>query len=633
MLNLKNPDLRSEVNKHLIFNTNVCKLFERHVEETPYSVASKLESSELSYKELDQKSTTLAAWLKSQDIGSGIYIGVSLNHGFDLLVCILAIFKSGRAYFPIDPNFPKERIKFMVDDAKPSVIITNSIFSEKFDFCGNVVNIDDLNELGIDGKLCCREVFSDSKPDDPAYLIYTSGSMGIPKGIVISYHNLSHIAVSHKEYYPNKIVGLVTGSIGFDISMLTICSCIFSGGTVCFLKTNFLNDPFEIIKQIEEYSVNYLLCVPSFYSMLIEKAQVMSSLKVVSLAGEAIPHTLPELHTKFAPNATLYNEYAPSECACGATIAKIYDPVTLEIQPITIGKPLPNTQIFILDESLEQVPRGAKGEIFIGGMGVALGYLNKSELTKKQFLTFTFSKKSSIRLYRTGDYGRFLVDGNLEFLGRKDTQVKIRGFRVEISEIENAVRQCTWINECAVVTQEANSGTKRLIGFFNTVSKASNISDLRTYLKEKMPDYMIPSILIHINQFPRNANGKIDREALTKMKIDIVDSVIEDGTKSDLEEEVYQIWKNVLQLKSFDINDNFFDLGGTSLNIATVQTMLESKLGLRIPLIDLLQNPSVSKLACFIRQINTSKVPSIGKDLLEKKKAAYQRFKNKAEHA
>lgn len=614
---------------------NICQLFKFQVEKNPDHIAAIFENQNLSYRELDEKSTTLALFLKEQQVGPEIVVGLGIPSGFNLLIGIIAILKSGGVYFPLDPHYPKERLHYMIQDAKPHLVLTESCYSTQFENYNNqLIHLNDFNwnEMSSMDKVHENQNLPFPRPDNPAYLIYTSGSTGTPKGIMIPYENFPHFSTMHKNYYPSEMIGLVTGSISFDISTLTIFHTLISGGTLCFLKPSPIIDADEVISLINEKSVNYLLCVPSLYSILLEKSQQMPTLKTVSLAGENIPRRIPAQHSTFAPNAFLYNEYAPSECACGATIAMIYSPQEKKIFPITIGKPLPNTEIHLLNEDLQPVSLGEKGEIFIGGAGLALGYLNQPKLTSERFIIVSLAGNEPVRLYKTGDYGRILADGNLEFLGRMDFQVKVRGVRIELAEVENAICQFPSVKEAAVVALKDIQENNRLIGYFLSDSQSDISSKLREYLHQKLPSTMIPSILKQIKQFPRDANGKINRHSLPMISEQPKNPIEENPLLSEVHKVLADIFKKVLHLNEVGMNDNFFDLGGDSLSIISVQTYIETILRINVSIGDLFRYPTVSQLSILLRQnpITTNNEIDTRRTLSERKKTAFQQFRTRA---
>jgi polyketide synthase PksJ len=571
---------------------NICELFENVVEKNPTKIAAIFENSQLTYEELDQKSTRLARYLISQRIVPGTIVGLSVDCDFNLRIGIFGILKAGGAYLPLDYNYPKERLRWMIEDANPILILTDSKIAHHFNgYQTRVIPMDNLGPITDREEPLINPVLS---PEQLAYVVYTSGSTGKPKGIMIPHRSLPHAALAHADYYPNPIIALVTGSISFDASILTIFHTLIAGGTLVLIGQTFLIDADKISNLIHANSVNYILSVPSFYSMLLDESRDFPKLKHVSLAGENLPRDLPELHAKSAPNAYLYNEYGPSECAIGATLAKIYDPLERKIEKITIGKPQPDTQVYLLNEKMELVSPGERGEICIAGIGLALGYLNRPDLTASKFVEVSLDGQSVLRLYRTGDYGRILPDGNLDFLGRIDHQIKIRGYRIELGEIETTICQYEGIKEAVVIVREDAQGNKRLVAYYTSIGNVDLSSGLREYLNRNLLNVMVPSTLMRVERFSLTANGKIDREALPKVKEPSINHV---KTENELENALLAIWKRILNHEIVGIHDNFFDLGGDSLSLARVQTAIQKELGLKIPIVDLFHYPTIAQLA------------------------------------
>ena len=433
-------------------------------------------------------------------------------------------------------------------------------------------------------------------PDHLAYVIYTSGSTGRPKGIMVTHRSLPQIAVGHKLFYPESLRALLIGAISFDPSILIIFHTLVSGGFLCLSMNALTVDAKKTIDLIQNHSINYLLCVPSVYAALLDRSHKLSSLQNVSLAGENIPSQLPILHAQFAPNANLYNEYGPSEYAIGTTLAKIYDPIAHKIHKMSVGRPLPNTQVYVLDQNLQLVPIGIKGEIFIGGIGLARGYLNNQELTAEKFIWVSLPNQSPIRLYKTGDFGRFLPNGDIDFLGRIDHQVKINGCRVELGEIEYAIKQFEGIDEVVVIARDDSRGNKRLTAYFSASAQKDINQDLRIYLTNLLPKYMIPSAYIQVETFALTPNGKIDRQALPN--VSEAKTIIDKAQpQSELEKTLHTVWTEALKRKDIGVFDNFFDLGGDSLQVTILQTLIKETCNLEIPIVDLFSYPTIHLLA------------------------------------
>ncbi len=609
MPNMKKPEREPD-------EKNICELFEEEVQKHPAAIAAISEDAQLTYLELSQKSTQLAGYLKCQGLKPGAIVGLSVDCDFSLLIGIFGILKAGGAYLPLDYNYPIDRLHWMLQDAKPALILTHSSISHLFEnYSGRIIQMDtECDQIAVRGHEPLPNTII--SPELLGYVVYTSGSTGKPKGIMIPHRSLPHVALSHKEYYPNPIIGLVTGSISFDASILTIFYVLINGGTLVLTGQTFILDIDKIADLIHAKSVNYFISVPSFYSMLLETSRNFSTLKHVSLGGENIPQDLPQLHATYAPNACLFNEYGPSEYAIGATLAKIYDPIERKIEKITIGKPQPNTHVYILDEKMELVTPGNRGEIFIGGSGLALGYLNRPDLTASRFIEVILPGGEPVSLYKTGDYGRILACGNIEFLGRIDHQVKIRGYRIELGEIESTICQYEGVKEAVVVVRE-DFGNKRLVAFYSCVENCDISSGLREYLSRNLLNAMVPSALIQVERFSRTPNGKIDREALP------VAALVEQPLKlakaqNELEDALLAIWKRILNHEAVGIHDNFFDLGGDSLSLVRTQTLIHKELGSKVPVVDLFQYPTIAQLAGNLAPKQQQDIRSQGKVISKK---------------
>ncbi len=620
MNGLKTSQASSSVSPLAFRTVNV--LFEEQVQKHPDAIAAIYNNTKLTYDELDRKSNQIARYLQEAGVDNGTLVGLSLSNSINIIPAIWGILKAGGVYLPLEPSYPQDRIAYMIEDAKPSILLTESQQMAKFkNFSGKIVQLDQSwEEISIrDDSTIERSI----EPDQLAYVIYTSGSTGQPKGIMVEHGSFAHGAIAHREYYPEKLKGLLTGAISFDVTLLIIFHLLLSGGTVVIPSSEIVVDVDKIVDQIQVNAIEYILCVPSLYSMILNKSRALPSLKIVSLAGEPISKSITTMHPIFTPNAILYNEYGPTEYAIGTTIAKIYDPDKKRIFPMSVGKPLPDTQVYIFNENLQSLPKGFKGEIFIGGKGIARGYLNKPNLTADNFLSF-----GSGVLYRTGDFGRFLPDGNLEFLGRMDNQVKIRGNRVELGEIEHALCKCPGLDESVVIVREEQSGNKHLIAYFTTVDKVDIKGELKGYLKKLLPKYMIPSSFVYLESFPRTPNGKIDRNALPNLLEK--ETKVSEEPHNALENTLSSIWKEILNLDLVGTEDSFFEIGGDSLGLAEMQTLIETRLGINVPVIKLLEYPTIAQLSQYINQQSGRKIVSFCSDLANKKKMAFERFRMRA---
>jgi amino acid adenylation domain-containing protein len=608
---------------------SICEIWEKNIRENPETIAIKYGDISLSYKELDEKSTQLARFLKVQGVASGDIVALSMRHNHNLIIGALGILKAGGVYCPIDPGYPITRFNHIMSDARPILLLTedNIVGTLPAHACKTILIEQCWEKLHFHIDLPLID------PTQLAYLIYTSGSTGAPKGIMIQHSSVTQSLLVRKKFYPQHPISLLIGSISFDASILIIFYTLAVGGTICLPKNADTLNITKIIEFVNHNSVNFILCVPQAYELILRFADKFESLECVSLAGDVIPGILPSTHAQVAPNALLYNDYGPSECAIGATIATIYDPQTKQTHKITIGKPLPGVEIYLLDERLNPVPIGDKGEIYIGGSGLASGYLNKPDLSAEKFLMVSLPGQKAKQLYRTGDYGRLLPDGNLDFLGRLDHQVKIRGHRIEFGEVEHVVCEHPEINAAIALAVKDVAGHNKLALYFSTASQESFSGALRTYLADKLPPYMVPSLFIQIKEWPQTPNGKIDRKALyEQFSAHITTSsevpFFEEGS---LESSLLAIWSYLLGHNELTIHHNFFELGGDSLQLANMQVLIEEKFSINISTTDLFENPTIFKLTQYISHSRQDRLSTVilSRDSLQKRKAAFQNFKKK----
>jgi amino acid adenylation domain-containing protein len=493
---------------------NFIHFFLEQVAKNPHQVIVIAEDGNLTYDELHRKSDVLAKQLRKIGVKNSDLVGLCVSLNSDLIVCILGILKAGAAYFPLDPTYPKDRLQYMLKDGKPFVVLAESNFTHLFN--SNKV-------LKIDRSLFINPCVPESDFEIPmiqsenlAYVLYTSGSTGKPKGIMVTHKSLPNIALAHNNYYPSKMRMLISGGVCFDASLLVIFHALINNEPLYLFKSTPTDDINKLIKFIGMNSISFMICVPSQYLRLLKKNHSLPFLKCVSLTGENLPQSLCILHAKLAPNALLYNEFGPTECAIGTTIAKIYDPRNKVLKQVTVGKPLPNTRVYILDKKLKEVPRGGKGEICISGIGLASGYMNNEALTHEKFVSVAICGRKSIRLYRTGDIGRFLPNGELEFYGRIDHRQQIGKNWINLGEVEYHISHCPEIRESAVLIKKDPKGKKYLVAYVTSAKKTAQTSVLQ-FLKNRLPKKMIPSKIIKIDKFPLSPNGKIDRDTLADL--------------------------------------------------------------------------------------------------------------------
>lgn len=601
--------------------TSFCDLFEVQCRKGPRQIAARFKERVLTYEELNYQSSIIANYIKANTKQPEAIVALSLHNSLDLLAATMGILKSGCAYLPIDPSYPTERVKSIFQDAKPALFLTEESLSNQFSFLPCQIHL--INQIHCSVLENSKELIQGNQL---AYIIYTSGSSGKPKGIMIEHSALSQAVAAYQHLLRYPLISLSTGSISFDISVLVMSHTLASGGTLCISENEIANDPRALIALIESNRVNYVVCVPSLYRKLLDQSVNLPSLKSVIVGGDNLSQTLPEQHAKLASNADLYNVYGPCEYAIGATLAKIYDPLSKHINKVSIGKPLPNTQVYILNENMQECPAGTKGEIYISGDGLARGYLNNEKLSAEKFLWPHSQNTPPVRLYRTGDYGLILADGNIEFLGRIDHQVKIRGFRIELGEIEFFLCQHPDVNEAIVLTQERNDDEKQLIAYFSSNNSSLQSQLILEYLKNGLPHFMIPSALIKVKEWPLTPNGKIDRAALRNCSASVIAKNRLVDSLSNLQKQLFVLWNEVLKHDQFGIGDNFFDVGGDSLQAVELQTLLNTQLGYNLSIGDIFQHPSIESLASYLTSSNND-IKSLHDDLAKKQRCAFQKFK------
>ena len=569
------------------------ELFEKQVAKTPDAVALISENESLTYQELNKRANQLAHYLRSLGVGPEELVGVCLERSVDLVATLLGIMKAGGAYVPIDPAYPRARLAFMLEDAAIKVLITQASLSEfSRELPVTRVYIDQDN-----AKLA--EMSEDNPPnrtlpDNLAYIIYTSGSTGRPKGIGIRHRSASILLAWAKAFYtPQEMEGvLFSTSICFDISVFEMFASL-TEGYKCILAENALALP--SLRAANQ--VTLLDAVPSAVAELVRIKGIPSSVRMVNLPGEPLSATLVQEVFEQDTVERAVNLYGPSEDTTFTTYALLTREDTL---PPPIGRPLSNTQIYILDKHFQVVPARVPGELYIGGDGLSRGYLNRPEQTAARYVPNPFGPPGS-RMYRTGDLARYRLDGNLEYLGRIDHQVKIRGFRIELGEIEIALDEHEKIETSIVMAREDANGAKQLVAYIVMSAEDFSVSELRNYIKDRLPEYMIPSVFVRLDAMPLLPNGKVDRLSLPDPGFTTVaaaDTYL--APQTPVEEVLANMWAGLLRVERVGVNDNFFELGGHSLLAVQLISRIRDLLLVELPLLTLFEAPTISLLAAVL---------------------------------
>jgi amino acid adenylation domain-containing protein len=569
-------------------------LFAAQVHRTPNASALIVGRETLSYAELNARANRLAHHLQSLDVGPEALVGVFLDRSADLIVTILAILKSGGAYLPLDLNYPSERLALMIDDSQLSMVVTRSEFLDRLPAeIKRVVCVDES-----------RAVIDEQSADNPssqtsesniAYVIYTSGSTGRPHGIAIEHRSAVSLAYWAREVFAAGDLEcvLASTSICFDLSVYEIFAPLSWGGSVVLVE-----NAIHLIDLSPTVPVTLINSVPSAVEQILRFGTLPASVRTVNLAGEPLTRKLADKIYHSGRVAHVYNLYGPSEDTTYSTFALIDRD---DDQAPAIGKPIHNSQAYILDAHLNPLPVGITGELYLGGEGLARGYLNLPELTASRFIpnSFPISTTGGTRLYKTGDLARFREDGNIEFLGRRDYQVKVRGYRIELGEVESELLVHPGVEEAVVLVRPDRSGEPCLVAYLvpNGVPQLETAA-VRAQLQEKLPPYLIPSFFVILDALPRTPNGKLNRAALPAPATSIEPGSVQPRT--EVEKTVASVWEAVLQRKQIGVEQNFFEIGGSSFKALEMLRRLEQTLHRRIPVSDLFKYPTISSLASFL---------------------------------
>ncbi|WP_172844424.1 non-ribosomal peptide synthetase [Tumebacillus algifaecis] len=586
------------------FRTDLCmhQMFELQVQKTPDTVAVEHLEERITYAELNARANQLAHYLQEMGIGPEKLVGLCMNRSINLIIGLLGILKAGGAFLPLDPDYPAERLRYLLNDSGVSVLLTESELLERLpEHSANVVCIDrDGDKIDSFATENCE---SGVGPENLAYLIYTSGSTGAPKGAMLEHRN----AVSHHygviDRYnvtaSDRIVQFT--SISFDVTVEEIFPTLATGATLVLRPQKTLMASDEFLAWLTEQRITKFnpptAYVQTFLRDLAElKLSLPPTLRLMIAGGErALPSMIRSWREVATEHNLLYNGYGPTETTVTATVYN----EELPDDDVPIGRPVANSQTYVLDVRLQPVPIGIPGELYIGGRNVGRGYLGRPDLTAERFVQNPF--RVGERMYKTGDIVRFLPDGNLQFIGRADGQVKIRGYRIELGEIENALSEAPGVREAVVIDREDIPEQKYLAAYVTLQSAELTAGDLRKHLAQRLPEYMIPSAFVIMDEMPMTPNGKVNRKELPRPDDDrpeLGNAYI--APRTDLERSIAEIWQEVLGVSRVGIHDNFFELGGGSLLILQVHRQLKENLGIETSVVQLFQYPTVGTLAKFL---------------------------------
>ncbi|XWK88450.1 MAG: amino acid adenylation domain-containing protein [Phormidium sp.] len=584
-------------------NKTLVDLFEKQVEKNPHNIALVFESQKLTYQQLNQKANQLAHYLiQNHQIQPDQLIGICVERSLEMIIGLLGILKAGGAYVPIDPSYPQERIKFMLEDSGISILLTQSFLLAQLPITElqNSQQVICLNEENFVAESTANPC-PQSTANDLAYVIYTSGSTGQPKGVMIEHRALVNLTLAVDEILQIKTDSRVLqfASFSFDASIWEIATTLSAGACLYQAQKDTLLPSQDLVNFLEECQISHLTIPPSVLSLLPQAT--LPDWQILVTAGEAC---LTELVTQWAKGRRFFNAYGPTESTVCASIA-LCQP---DGKKPTIGKPLSNLRIYILDTHNQPLPPGIPGELCIAGVGLARGYLHRPELTAQKFIEVELFGKIE-RIYKTGDLAKWNHDGNLEYLGRIDDQIKLRGFRIELGEIEAILLQHQSVKEAVVILYETEKN-RSLIAYIKGIS-SDLTTGLKDYLKFRLPDYMIPAQIILLDELPLTPNGKIDRKALPTPNLSL--SIGYAPPRNDIEKQLVQIWSTTLEQPKIGIHDNFFDLGGHSLLAMKLLNNIQQTFAQQLPLSTLFQNQTIAQLA---EELSNTKSPHTHPNLL-----------------
>lgn len=591
------------------------QIFEEQVERTPDAPAVVFADERLSYSELNRRANQLAHRLISLGVGPDVPVGILMNRSVNVIIAVIGVLKAGGAYLPLDPIYPQERLAFMMEDCRSPILLSEQALIENLPVGeAHVICLDiGADELSLESDANPQ---SDVDENNLGYIIYTSGSTGRPKGVSLPQRALVNLLQWHGATLRREARIIQFASLSFDASFHEIFAALFTGGTLFLIDESLRRNIQALARFLLDNSIEKIILPVVIFQQLAREAAAQKysfpSLKEILVTGEQLQINRPVIDwfTKAdgaTANCSLHNHYGPSETH---VVTSYTLPCRARDWPVypSIGRPISNTQIYILDAHLHPTPPGVTGELFIGGSNLARGYFNRPDLTAAKFIPHPFSPVPGERLYRTGDWARYLPDGNIEYLGRMDSQVKVRGFRVELAEVETILAMHPSVEKAVVLLRDFGAGDKRLVAYLICPAHAHTASgELREFLLKKLPEYMIPSVYIFLDALPLTPNGKLDRDALPapdsarpRLELSFV------APRTPVEETLAGIWREVIGINRVGVNDNFFELGGHSLLMIQIVSRISSAFDVELPLKDFFQLPTVAEQALLVTQMRAA---------------------------
>ncbi|MBD2523671.1 non-ribosomal peptide synthetase [Nostoc sp. FACHB-133] len=583
------------------------QLFEEQVQKTPNKIAVVFEDQQLTYAQLNRKANQLAQYLQQRGVKPEVLVGLCTERSLLMIIGLLGIIKAGGAYLPLDPTLPKEGFASRLQDIEIPLILTQQRLVDNLPTdVAQIVCLDTDWDIIADHK--DENPISEITAQNLVYVLFTSGSTGKPKGVAIEHQQLLNYlhGITQRLDLSTTTNFATVSTLAADLGNTGIFAALCTGGCLHILSIECATDSAILAKYCRTHPIDCLKIVPSHLATLLASAPSDSILprQQLILGGEAASWQLIEQIRQQAPSSLIFNHYGPTEATVGVTTFAVQNQ-QISTQTVPLGRPLANTQIYLLDKQLQPVPIGVPGELYIGGAGLARGYLNRSDLTAEKFIPNPFAEMGS-RLYKTGDMARYLADGNIEFIGRVDQQVKIRGFRVELGEIESVLCQHPQVQQAVVSVREDNSNKSLIAYVVSKQTQTLNVSELQRFLREKLPEYMMPSAFIMLKALPLTSNGKINCNALPESNGNRPELAANyEPPQTEVEQSIADIWQQILHVEKVDIHDNFFDIGGHSLLLVQAHAKLREIFLSNISVINLFEYPTINSLAKYLTRKQT----------------------------
>ncbi|MFL6284240.1 MAG: amino acid adenylation domain-containing protein, partial [Pyrinomonadaceae bacterium] len=587
----------------------VHELFEHRAASDPEASAVVDGTDELTYGELNERANRLAHLLRRRGVCEESRVGVLMDRSATAVVSLLAVLKAGGAYVPLDPEYPQERLRFMLEDSDVRVVLAGAGLGSLLGQCEGVEVID-LNDVAEElAHESCEDLSCVTTPDSAAYVIYTSGSTGRPKGVLVEHRSITRLVLNtdYVHLSPGDCVAQLA-TVSFDASTFELWGALTSGARLAVIPKEVALSPEGLSRELRRLGVSTIFMTTALFNQLAREAGALEGVREVLFGGEAVdPRAVRRVVRGGGPERLLH-VYGPTENTTFSTWELVRE-VEAGARTVSIGRPIANSTAYVLDAGMRPVVLGAPGELYVGGEGLARGYVGRAALTAERFVPHPFSAEQGARLYKTGDVVRQLSDGRVEFIGRVDNQVKVRGYRIELGEIEAALSSHAAVRGCAVLVREDEPGDKRVVAYVvaaesvetHAESGAVTVTGLREYLKGRLPEYMVPSAFVMLDELPLTLNGKVDRKALPapdSSSVSSADTYV--APRDAVEEALCEVWAEVLRLERVGVRDNFFDLGGHSLLATQVVSRVRQLTQVELPLRVFFESPTVEALARYV---------------------------------